>query len=342
MTDRPENRYSEIELAEIFRIIWKWKYLIVAGVLAFAAVAAVVSLNRPKIYRVSTALKLGAMSTDRRGNKVYIDTLANIKALVQAGTFNTDLREHFKTLRKKSGPIPQKFQVSFSRRSNVLRISCETSIIENGINALEYLPILIIKTYEEAINKYKNEYDKQIRERLNYIIDLENKRSDAQSDINNTRVRLKELESRIRILEKESKFLSENNISPTQNQKGDLNKALLYSNVINQNLILLDSFKKQYFDYQLIIEKAQNELNRTEGKLQIATIEMEELKKERDSLKYIEIIQAPAGSKRPVKPRIMFNVIIASTVGVVSMLFLTFFLEYLFKYKSKYTNGKKQ
>ena len=49
---------DEIELIDLLLIIWKWKYLILAGTLVCALVAAIVSSKKQPTYLVGTLLKL--------------------------------------------------------------------------------------------------------------------------------------------------------------------------------------------------------------------------------------------------------------------------------------------
>ena len=50
----PQPYYEdEINLIDYLRVLWKWKWLIIAGTLLCAMAAAVISLQMPKIYEVS-------------------------------------------------------------------------------------------------------------------------------------------------------------------------------------------------------------------------------------------------------------------------------------------------
>jgi len=52
---------DEIELMDYLKVIWRWKYLILAGTLACAIGAAIISLNMTKIYGISTVLQPGVL-----------------------------------------------------------------------------------------------------------------------------------------------------------------------------------------------------------------------------------------------------------------------------------------
>src|SRR5210317_1660825 len=79
---------DEIELIDLLRVIWKWKYLIIGGTLVCALAAMVISLIMPKIFRIQTIIRPGILSFGEDGESVYIDTPDNIKALVETGAFS--------------------------------------------------------------------------------------------------------------------------------------------------------------------------------------------------------------------------------------------------------------
>ena len=91
-TDYPED---EIELIDLLRVIWKRKFLIIGGSLVCAIAAMVVSLNMPKIYRIETVLRPGILSIGKKGEKIFIDTPQNIKALIETGIFDNDILNSF-------------------------------------------------------------------------------------------------------------------------------------------------------------------------------------------------------------------------------------------------------
>ena len=84
---RTEYYDDEIELMDYLLVIWKWKYVIIAGTLAFVFAAAIISVialkQQPTKYRTSIVLKPGVLKIDEIGNKVFIDTPENIKALIE-------------------------------------------------------------------------------------------------------------------------------------------------------------------------------------------------------------------------------------------------------------------
>ena len=77
-----QNDYAddEIELIDIFRVIWKWKYLIICGATVFAVAAWIISSMLPKIYRIETLIQPGILSIKEDGENIYVDTPNNIRS----------------------------------------------------------------------------------------------------------------------------------------------------------------------------------------------------------------------------------------------------------------------
>jgi len=86
-SNRIEHYDDEIELMDYILVMWKWKYLILAGTFAFALVVAIISFiawkQQPTMYRTSIVLKPGVLEIDETGNKVFIDSPEKIKALIK-------------------------------------------------------------------------------------------------------------------------------------------------------------------------------------------------------------------------------------------------------------------
>ena len=68
---RIDNYDDEIELMDYLLVIWKWKYVILAGTLAFGFAAAIISFialkQQPVMYRTSIVLKPGIVKIDENG-----------------------------------------------------------------------------------------------------------------------------------------------------------------------------------------------------------------------------------------------------------------------------------
>jgi len=87
-TDYERRQFEdEIELMDYLRVIWKWKYLIVAGTLICAVAGGVISFSMPKVYSIDMLIRPGILTITQEGKNVYIDSAEYMKATIEAGIF---------------------------------------------------------------------------------------------------------------------------------------------------------------------------------------------------------------------------------------------------------------
>ena len=127
--DIPED---EIDLIDLLRVIWKWKYLIFGGAIVCALVAAIISFILPKIYSVDTIIEPGILGIvsegGDQGHRVYIDSPQNIKALIDVGSFENGILAHLgKQAKNIDLPKIITFKTSIPKDSKALKVSYETA-----------------------------------------------------------------------------------------------------------------------------------------------------------------------------------------------------------------------
>jgi capsular polysaccharide biosynthesis protein len=336
MSDRSTKLQDEIELIEILKVIWKWKFLILVGTATFALVAGVISSNRPNVYRISMVLKPGLVRIDRFGRRIYLDSTANMKALLEAGTLSNEIRTYLKTLKVKNRPGSVKFRIVAPKKSNLLTISYETQHVDTGVLILSHIPDLLQKEYAKSINHFEMEYEDKIQSKKEELADIENKKRITQSNIILFEKRLEELILSIQNVNNNTSRLSqEKERYNADNNKNSVNIDLLYSNAIQQNLQLMNTYKNQFAHELANKESAKLELKRIEERIAFVSKEIADLKKEKGSTEYIKVLQPPTSSLKPIKPKKKVAVMLAVVVGLFVTMFISFFLEYLHKHRIK-------
>jgi capsular polysaccharide biosynthesis protein len=305
MTDRPAKLQNEIELIEILRIIWKWKYLILAGTLVCALIAAVVNLNKPETYRINMLIQPGILEVTRAGKTIYVDSPENIKTVIEAGSFNREILKDLRSYHNHNIPRSLQFNVKIPRRSNILQISYESNNRELGMDVMNELSSQISKRYSDQIGYYRKEKDTEIQSNKSMLI----------------------------ASEKEILFL-EKNINSVQNIIGELKKKIKTLDVNNNELIIY-LYNNEIYTYLNMTRE--NRIRITELRTQISGLseKIKNLEFGKSQIKGIEVLQAPVGSARPVKRKIALTVVLASVGSVVVMCFLSFFIEYILKYKGR-------
>jgi len=284
-----------IELIDYLRVVWKYRYLIVIGVVLCATVVAAWSFSLQKVYRVSTILEvnpragiglLAKLQEEQLHLKPLIDSPSIITASVNAGMFNSQLRDKLKQ-NLKTFTIPNlSFKASNPKNTNMIRISYETADIKMGETIIECLNKFIIERYQKEVDR--------VRDRILLLEEKIKKNCKARMDAISNQIKL---------------------IDNTIAQKGKDKKEVRIEDL--SGLILLsgslrDSLLKEE---KMLLETEERFL---EAK---ASYGNEALK----------IIQKPTSSSRPIQPKIKLNILLACVVGLFLSVFLAFFIEYIRK-----------
>jgi hypothetical protein len=335
MADRPAKVQDEIELIDVLRVIWKWKYLILVGTLIFALIAAVISLNSPQNYRVNMVLQPGVVGIDARGRQIYIDSPQNIKALIEAGAFNLGVSDHLKNPNS-SLPKLLKFKVNIPKESDSMVISYEDSNVDLALTILKHLEKQVLKKYDEVVQKYRDIYESEILFKKNKLseIEYENKVSikhigKVKNRINELLLETEEIDAKIKsIMNEKSKYISGGN------KQENIMATILYNDLIQQLTTMKTIYKNEIDGYFMRIETENYRQKDRQNKTDIILAEIRNIENKMNSIQNMQVIKPPTGSRRPVRPKTKLNIILASVVGLVIMLFLVFFLEYLSKHKN--------
>ncbi|MDZ7699462.1 MAG: Wzz/FepE/Etk N-terminal domain-containing protein [Deltaproteobacteria bacterium] len=268
---------DEIELMDLLRVIWKWKYLILAGTLLCAVGAALISLNMTKIYRIDTVISPGVVKVEQGGKIIHIGSAQEIKSFVETGA------PHGRVLKRLQVPDPEalpkslKFDLKTPKGGNELKISYETASPEMGLQVLSELNRLLVEKYENLVRYYREEYDIQIRSKASEASKIDEKidkakngiatvEAEMQADvksktnkiqtikaqiaakkaqITNLQEQISDVELEIGRISKNTDMLIEerNKFLATRKTEDDILSAVIYSNTIQQNISYLNSLR---------------------------------------------------------------------------------------------------
>ena len=77
-----------IELIDLLRFLWKWKWLIIAFSLTCAIAAGIISFSMNEVYKVSMVIEPGVIDIDPNDNLVYLDSASNVKSKIDSQAYN--------------------------------------------------------------------------------------------------------------------------------------------------------------------------------------------------------------------------------------------------------------
>ncbi|MFW6146989.1 MAG: Wzz/FepE/Etk N-terminal domain-containing protein [Thermodesulfobacteriota bacterium] len=291
-----------IELIDLLRVVWKWKWMIILVPLVCAIAAGVISLKLPEVYEISMIIEPGVIEVNPNGQFIYLDSTSNIKAKIDSQAYN---RKIYEQLKVDPGEVDFAFKTGQPKNANSLEVRLEANDRDRSIQALSALFSELTNEYKPYVDSRKSEFDQKIAMKKHQLsVD------DAQKEYLEKEIAAVKANTN-RIVQERDKLMGKDESNPHNLS------MLIYTNIIQQNMQLYNDLATQLSGVRSRIEKMKSEV--------------ESLKIKKESVENIKMIQEPQSSVYPVKPKKTLNVALALVVGLFLSVFLAFFLEYLHK-----------
>ena len=274
---------DEIELIDILLVIWKWKYVILAGTLALGFAVAIISFialkQQPTMYLTSIVLKPGIVKIDENGKKIFIDTPENIKALIE-NHLTFSILGQTKNSNNSESSNSLNFQVDIPKGSDIINVSLKSPSVEDGTKKINYLIKDLLAEYANKIEYIKSGMDEQIAQEKNKIVglkaEIENIKTNYVDQIDQKKLELNEFTYKANRFKKQSEYyqqelseieskikLLDNSKDVSQSREYLINKLSLendYRNTFQKYFELNENAKFNLFDLQQNIAVLSNEL----------------------------------------------------------------------------------
>ena len=299
------EKEDSIELIDLLRVFWKWKWFIIMFTLVCAIVVGIISFSMQKIYDVSMVIEPGVIDMAPDGKFIYLDSSLNIKSKIDSQAYNNNI---FKALNITPEEMELKLRTNQPENSNTIKIRFEVNDANKGIQALSALFHALAKEYQHYVDSRKSELEQKIamnRRTLNHGI---NEKEYLEEEINKLKANTDE------IIEERGALISKG----INNE--DRLSLLIYSNIIQQNMGYYNDLGRELGKLMAELEKIKSEI--------------ETLSIKRKSVENIKLIQAPQSSFFPIKPKKISNIALAFVIGSIVSIILAFFLEYLQRMRS--------
>ena len=280
---------DEVELIDILRVIWKWKYLILSGTIVCVLLAVIISFTMPKIYRVDMALQIGILDMNRNGNKVYI---------IQTGILKKGILKYIEKDQRKNFSNLLKFKVSAPNNSEIIKISYESASVEFGVNLMKALYQALLEKYDELVKYYKNNYDQEIQDvKAQFdILDAESvvyeqRVKRAQKRLNDLKTLIKNMDGKHNLLIRQQDDL----IQKKENGEKNLS-ILLYNNMLQQTRLLHNQYKDDIENQLYIVENEKVEKKKRYYRQQILYKNIKKLELKKDTIHNFKILRSPTST----------------------------------------------
>lgn len=290
---------DEINLIDYLLVLWKWKWLIIAGTLICAVVSAVISLQMPEIYKISTVIEPGVIGVDNSENYTYMNS-KNISGKINEGAYNKSTK---KLLKKNPSKTNLEFKADVGKFTNQIRISAEykEKDVDLGLEASRKLIAIISDDYKKVVEQRKNDYNRQIAEKQNEISKIETQeRKDIDKQVtlklNNIKGKRNQIKlqqeileiarQRIKDLELEAKknkdntekIIKQRDILQQDNRTRADISLLLYSTMIQQNVSYSSRLGNQIYNLRANVQVKEANIEELKVDAGFIRTEIEELK----------------------------------------------------------------
>lgn len=322
---------DEIELIDIFRVLWKWKAFITLGTLLFGIIAFTYCYFQDKVYQVSMTVQPGMMYVSESNKRVMIDSIDTIVGRIDAGIYDDSIINA--VIKKPDSEKPEflKFKVETPEKSDVFHVNYETANIDEGKDILKELFGLLNHQERELIDNITGGLNRQIS--LN-TIELEKRKQIEQSyvtNVKNIEKRIQELEKDIDLMNKNSEYLSDERkklLDRNTDAEGALS-VLLYSNTIQQSIQFVNSVKKDMNDHKLLKERELQKVIAEKNEQKKITEEIYKNEKIRETIVPMTLIKKPTPGRYPVSPQRGLTTLLSLIVGFFVMVFSSLLAEYI-------------
>ncbi|MCB9025438.1 MAG: hypothetical protein H6625_03900 [Bdellovibrionaceae bacterium] len=297
----PKNEYNEeVSLVEIIQVLITEKLTIFKFIAIVMIIVTGVSFFISSKEIVTASISPGLLGLIN-GKLSYIDEIETIKFTIDEGMLNS------KILSNLNLPQLNKSQVLFKTTSlsgaNALKLSLETENVEQGLLILRELISVLDSQYEKKINALKLEIDRRISLDKSELNKLQIEYDELSKASDNSDTLFGDLSKHLIVIEKNySKFNSSMMKELSKNSEIAPNKALILSNISQQNLQYINNIKNILESKNSIISKKVDLREGLSFEITQKKNDIHNLSRQKEELKGIRIIQNPEIDISPRKP----------------------------------------
>ncbi|MCG8472776.1 MAG: Wzz/FepE/Etk N-terminal domain-containing protein [Desulfobacterales bacterium] len=315
---------DEIDLRDVFFTLWQKKKIIASGVFLFVAIASVVVISMPNVYRIKTLVSPGVISRSPKDGVRFTKSLAQYKGEIDAGVYTTRLEEHLSSKFEDIMFSPKSVKVSIPKNSNALCITYDTKNIEFGKEILNYLVFLMKKEDDSIHQQFVKGLELQIELDVNALSGLEGEIESYDNYLK--QIDLEKL-AILRLVRKTREMSGQNSaegiksIAGAEISKENLYKALLHNNILIQKRQLLVNFNDKLNEINIQIGQFKNQKQSVSERYYNLLKEVGNNKRALKAITPFKEIIIVVTEEGIVGPKRAFIVMMSFVLGVFSMSF---------------------
>ncbi|WP_320045023.1 Wzz/FepE/Etk N-terminal domain-containing protein [uncultured Desulfobacter sp.] len=287
---------DEIDLFELFVVLWKRKWIIFAIIIVATVASVIISFMQPKIYCVDAIIQPGR---DADGKLVISPKV--VVEIINSGAYDRSIAKALTT------PVAQipKFKSSVLKGTDMVKIALEYSEPQ----AAKKIMIELLNTISAAIQK---ELDLSIKKTEIQMKEVMLNRNMLKESVTQAKKQAAEIKSKINDLEKKT-------LEAMNNPNSDALTGLLYTNEIQKG--------------QVYLNKLNDKVVKQEESYQITSLTLEKFRLKLESITSTVIIKEPTIPEKHIKPNKKLIIVLTFVVSFMVAVLLAFLLEVVGKVK---------
>ena len=313
-TNTPEQNYyqeDEIDLKELFGILWAKKTLIIGITTLITVIAGIYAFNKTPIYKATALVEIGNYklhnnNNNNNNNKAILDSTADLSKKINLLFIDMLKNEQNRKAEISSISVPKK-------SNNFIEIKAEAT--SNKLASEEILKVVayIKNKHQKILNDVKNRRELEIRNINAKINNIKNKEvkllsekiNIQQANLNDYKLQLSTIGHNIKEIE---------NTNPALTALKLMEKRDLSSFILELNLQLMDMRNKK------------DELETTSINQLLEKKQLVESMMLPHNYKNTEIVGRVITSDFPTKPKKKLIVTVAFIAGFILSIFLVFIM----------------
>jgi uncharacterized protein involved in exopolysaccharide biosynthesis len=289
---------DEINLVDLFLIVWRHRWMVIAVTVLVTVTAAGISMVMPKVYAVSTIFEPAKDADDK-----LIENPQSIRENIVSGAYGRLLMSD---LDLTADEIP-KYKVTVPKQTDLVKIVIESSD-----------PDMAVRILDSLLTYIKKEIAKQLEVKKQF---LQNELKSAEAEKNWFPAQIEKQERLISVTQQLISDLEKNRKKLKSESSADSMMTLLYLNEIQNKQVFLSELYEKVSKLKAEDEQA------------AATIRDLQLKL--TTLKSGVVRKLPEVSDKPIKPKKTLIVALAFILGLMGSVMLAFFAEFMVKVRDE-------
>jgi uncharacterized protein involved in exopolysaccharide biosynthesis len=308
---------KDLQLTDLLRFIWKWKFVILAGTLLFAIGSGFVAYKKPRMYKITTILKVMPNQ---------IDSPANIKTNIELGLLDKNIKDYLENSRNIKLPQNIGLKVTLIGKNGIIKVTYKKPEARLGVIILNSLKYVLLEQYKDEIQYLRNQYTQKMQDE---IFDKENRIQILKFDIENVSNRINQLENDIILLKKNTDLMLQKKSQFLTEKNNDTLAFILYNQTIQKNIELMNTYKSDISILRSENEQKKFDLKKIYNQIYFYQEEKKREESKMDENQYIEILEPAENKIRPLKAKIKMNIFLGAVLGFSLATLIAFISEYI-------------